>query len=151
MCSNYHLYSKFIFMCDILCYQIYFVDLLYNNKTTRVWFLREQKHTSDGLWPRKPPLPPRDRRLRFSHYHTADRHPRSCDISFGFRAFSHIFHKNTHPSMIKSVGDFISTQRNSLRTLRDFGRVCTYIFCKLLLSDGSMHVTLGYMIIILVN
>jgi hypothetical protein len=26
----------------------------YNNKTTRVWFLREQKHTSDGLWPRKP-------------------------------------------------------------------------------------------------
>jgi hypothetical protein len=26
----------------------------YNNKTTPVWFLREQKHTSDGLWPRKP-------------------------------------------------------------------------------------------------
>jgi hypothetical protein len=23
----------------------------YNNKTTRVWFLRKQKHTSDGLWP----------------------------------------------------------------------------------------------------
>jgi hypothetical protein len=34
-----------------------------------------------------------------------------------FRAFSHIFHKNTHPSMIKSVGDFISTQKNSLSTL----------------------------------
>jgi hypothetical protein len=29
----------------------------YNNKTTRVWFLREQKHTSDGLWPRNPPRP----------------------------------------------------------------------------------------------
>jgi hypothetical protein len=28
-------------------------------------------------------------------------------------------------------------------TLRNFGRVCTYIFCKLLF-DGSMH--LGYMI-----
>jgi hypothetical protein len=28
---------------------------LYNNKTARVWFLRVQKHTSDGLWPRKPP------------------------------------------------------------------------------------------------
>jgi hypothetical protein len=26
-------------------------------KTTRVWFLREQKHTSDGLWHRKPPRP----------------------------------------------------------------------------------------------
>jgi hypothetical protein len=24
---------------------------LINNKTTRVWFLKEQKHTSDGLWP----------------------------------------------------------------------------------------------------
>jgi hypothetical protein len=29
---------------------------LYNNKTTRVWFLREQKHTSDGLWPWKPQI-----------------------------------------------------------------------------------------------
>jgi hypothetical protein len=27
----------------------------YNNKTTLVWFLREKKHTSDGLWPRNPP------------------------------------------------------------------------------------------------
>jgi hypothetical protein len=26
-------------------------SLEYNNKTTRVWFLREQKHASDGLWP----------------------------------------------------------------------------------------------------
>jgi hypothetical protein len=37
-------------------------ELGYNNKTTRVWFLREwflreQKHTSDGLWPRKPQRP----------------------------------------------------------------------------------------------
>jgi hypothetical protein len=24
---------------------------MYNNKTTLVWFLTEQKHTSDGLWP----------------------------------------------------------------------------------------------------
>jgi hypothetical protein len=32
--------------------------LEYNNKTTQVWFLREKKHTSDGLWPGNP----RDRR-----------------------------------------------------------------------------------------
>jgi hypothetical protein len=30
---------------------------IYNNKTTRVWYLREQKHTRDGLWPRKPQRP----------------------------------------------------------------------------------------------
>jgi hypothetical protein len=27
---------------------------LYYNKATRMWFLREQKHTNDGLWPRFP-------------------------------------------------------------------------------------------------
>jgi hypothetical protein len=48
--------------------------------------------------------------------------------------------------MIKSIGDLISTQRNSLTTvcviLEGFARI---FFCKLLcLSDGSMHV--GYMI-----
>jgi hypothetical protein len=29
----------------------------FNNKTTQVWFMREQKHMSDGLWPRKSPNP----------------------------------------------------------------------------------------------
>jgi hypothetical protein len=45
--------------------------------------------------------------------------------------------------MIKSVGDFISTQRTLCMILeRLFARI---FFCKLLcLSDGSMHV--GYMI-----
>jgi hypothetical protein len=32
----------------------------YNNKATRVWFLREQKHTSDGLWPSKPGFQAKD-------------------------------------------------------------------------------------------
>jgi hypothetical protein len=48
--------------------------------------------------------------------------------------------------MIKSVGDFISTQRNSLSTLCVILEGFAHIyFCKLsCLSDGSMHV--GYMI-----
>jgi hypothetical protein len=29
-------------------------DPRYNNKTTQVWFLREQKHTNDRLWPTSP-------------------------------------------------------------------------------------------------
>jgi hypothetical protein len=63
-------------------------------------------------------------RVIWYFYHTADR----------------------HPSMIKSVGDFISTQRNSLRTPCVILEGCAHIFfCKLLrLSDGSRHV--GYMI-----
>jgi hypothetical protein len=38
-------------------------------------------------------------------------------VRYFFRAFSHIFHKSTHPSMIKSIGDFISMQKNSLSRL----------------------------------
>jgi hypothetical protein len=34
-----------------------------NNKTTWVWFLREQKHTRDGLLPKKPPRDCRSRGL----------------------------------------------------------------------------------------
>jgi hypothetical protein len=58
--------------------------------------------------------------------------------------------KNTQPSTIKSIGDFISTQRNSLRTLLDLilERVSVYMFCKLryCVCDESMHVPVGYMI-----
>jgi hypothetical protein len=35
-----------------LVIEIGFSDIII--KTTRVWFLREQKHTRDGLWPRNP-------------------------------------------------------------------------------------------------
>jgi hypothetical protein len=40
-----------------LCWRRIAGKSVYNNKTTRVWFLREQKHRSDGLWPRKHPRP----------------------------------------------------------------------------------------------
>jgi hypothetical protein len=70
--------------------------------------------------------------------HTADRHPRSCDI-YLFRAFSRIFHKKTHPSMIKSVGDLISTQMNSLRTfcviLEGFARIFLANCCVCLTAE----------------
>jgi hypothetical protein len=71
-------------------------------------------------------------------------HGRSASevVRYFFCAFSHIFHKNTHPSMTKSVGDFISTQRNSLRTLCVILEGFAHIFFCKLLSDGSKHI--GY-------
>jgi hypothetical protein len=85
-------------------------------------------------------------RVIWYFYHTADRHPRSCDISC---IFAYFFHKNTH-----RVGDFIPTQNNSLSTLcvilEEFAHIFFEGFARiflgklLCLSDGSMHV--GYMI-----
>jgi hypothetical protein len=63
-------------------------------------------------------------------YHMADRHPRSCNISFvHFR----IFFIKTHIRVwLKASETSFSTQREFLEdTLRDFGRVCTYIFWQI--------------------
>jgi hypothetical protein len=54
-------------------------------------------------------------------------------VRYFFPAFLHIFHKNPHSSMIKSVGDFISTQKNSLSTLCVILEGLAHVFiCKML-------------------